>query len=375
MKILLINWMDMDNPQAGGAEVHLTEIFRRFVTRGDEVTLLASGYSDGANTGEYEGIRIIHTGSRESFNFLVPGAARRLDRRERFDLIVEDINKIPFFTPLYIRKPLLVMVPHLFGSAVFHETNAVIGSYVYLMEKPIPWVYRSAQFEVISESTAADLAHRGIDSDNIHVVHCGMEHDTYTCDPATVKFDVPTIVYVGRIKRYKSVDVILRAMPAIIAAVPAARLVIVGSGDDTAHLKRLAAELDIDQRVVFTGFVSTEEKVNWMQRSHVIVNPSPKEGWGLTNIEANACGTPAIASDADGLRDSVVDGETGFLFPYGDSTTLSLRVIALLRDKELYARITANAHARALTFTWDAAAEDTMKVVDLTLGKHRARKR
>lgn len=374
MNILLINWMDMDNPQAGGAEVHLTEIFRRFADRGDKVTLLASGYPGGTAAGEYKGIRIVRTGSRETFNFHVPAVARRLDRAEHFDLVVEDINKVPFFTPLYLKKPLLVTVPHLFGSAIFRETNAIVGSYVYLMERPIPRVYRSAEFEVISESTARDLEGRGIDPGRIHVVHCGMEHDVYACDPGAPKFDSPTIVYVGRIKRYKSVDVILRAMPPIIAAVPGVRLVIVGSGDDTPRLEKLARDLDIGQRVTFTGFVSTKEKVTWMQRSHIIVNPSPKEGWGLTNIEANACGTPAVASDADGLRDSVVDGETGFLFPYGDANALALRVIALLRDPELYARIAGNALTRSLTFTWDAAAEETMKIVDLTLGKYRVRK-
>jgi glycosyltransferase involved in cell wall biosynthesis len=364
MKILLVNWMDMANPQAGGAEVHITEIFSRFVERGDQVTMVASGFPGGARTDEYRGIRIIRTGTRETFNFAAPGLLRKLDRKENFDLVVDDINKVPLFTPLYLKKPVLAVIPHLFGKAVYQETNFVFASYVYLMEFPIPMVYRKATFEVISESTGRDIARRGIRPESIKVVHCGMDHSTYNFDPAVKKFGQPTILYVGRIKRYKSVDVIIKAMPAVAGKIPDARLVVVGSGDNIDELKQLARNLGVAERVLFTDFVSTEEKVDWMRRSHVIVNPSPREGWGLTNIEANACGTVAVASDADGLRDSVKDGETGLLFPYGDSAALAKHLIALLSDENLRERLTKNAVTWALSFTWEKAAQETMEIAD-----------
>lgn len=364
MKILLVNWMDMANPLAGGAEVHLTEIFTRFVERGDEVTLVASGFPGCGREDEYRGIRVYRTGSRETFNFAAPRLLRALDRRENFDLVVDDINKVPVFTPLFLDKPVLAVIPHLFGKAVYRETNAVLASYVYLMERPIPYVYKHAVFEVISESTARDLASRGIPGDRIRVVYCGMDHGQYSIDPAVGKFDTPTILYVGRIRRYKSVDVVVRAMPGVIARIPGARLAVVGSGDHTPALRSLAERLGIADSVVFTGFVTEEEKVDWMRRSHVIVNPSPKEGWGLTNIEANACGTPAVASDADGLRDSVRDGETGLLFPYGDHVSLADKLTAILTDDALCERLSRNAVAWAQTFTWERAARETMDVAD-----------
>ncbi len=364
MRILVVNWMDMDNPMAGGAEVHLNEIFKRFVRRGDEVMQVSSGFDGGANTVEYDGIRIFRTGTRETFNLAAPRLIRRLEREADFDLIVDDINKVPLFTPLYVDKPTLAVVPHLFGSTVYRETNPVFASYVYLMERPIPRVYRRAVFEVISESTAADIVGRGVKPEQVRVVHCGMDHGTYNIDPAAVKFDRKTVLYVGRIKKYKSVDTVIRAMPKIRAGISDACLVVVGSGDNLPQLKRLAAKLGVTDHVEFTGFVSMEEKVDWMRRSHVIVNPSPKEGWGLTNIEANACGTVAVASDADGLRDSVRDGETGFLFPYGDDETLAERVVRLLGDRALYDRLTQNAIKWAGTFTWDKCADQTMRIVD-----------
>ncbi len=360
--------MDMANPMSGGAEVHLIEIFKRFVDRGDDITLLSSGFSGCAKTDEYDGIRIIRSGTRETFNFTAPKAIRKLDRTENFDLIVEDINKIPLYTPLYLKKPLLVIIPHLFGTTVFSETNPVLASYVYLMELPVAYVYRKAMFEVISDSTAEDVKKRGVPKEHIRIVHCGMDHSTYTVDRGLSKFEQPTILYVGRIKRYKSVDVILRAMPDVLEKIPGARLVIVGSGDNLQELELLSDKLGISGNVVFTGFVSMEEKVDWMRRSHVIVNPSPKEGWGLTNIEANACGTVAVASDADGLRDSVKDGETGLLFPYGDSRALAERVLIILTDDELRERLTGNAVAWAGKFTWDKCAQKTMEVVEEVTG-------
>lgn len=369
MKILLVNWMDMANPLAGGAEVHLTEIFSRFVERGDDVTLVSSGFRGGAEADEYRGIRIFRTGSRETYNFTAPRLIRRLESREHFNIVVEDINKVPLFTPLYLKKPLLVVVPHLFGTTIYRETNPLLASYVYLLERPIPVVYRHAMFEVISESTARDLEKRGIEPQHIRVVHCGMDHDTYTFDPLVGKFSRPTILYLGRIKRYKSVDVVIRALPSVLEKVPDAQLAVVGSGDTIADLKSLAGRLDVNGKVIFTGFVSTGEKVEWMRRSHVIVNPSPKEGWGLTNIEANACGTVAVASDADGLRDSVSDGETGLLFPYGDHEALADRLILLLTDHEMREKLTRAALDRAQSFTWDEAARKTMEIVDSIVGK------
>jgi glycosyltransferase involved in cell wall biosynthesis len=267
----------------------------------------------------------------------------------------------------------LAVIPHLFGGAVFRETNAILASYVWLMEKPIPRVYRHSIFEVISDSTARDIVRRGVSSERVRVVCCGMDHAAYHEDPSVSKFDRPTVLYVGRIKRYKSVDVVIRAMPGVMGRVPDARLAVVGSGDNLDDLKRLATSLGIADRVEFTGFVSTTEKVDWMRRSHVIVNPSPREGWGLTNIEAGACGTPAVASDADGLRDSVRDGVTGMLFPYGDHAALSGHLVKILTDGAFRKDLSRNAAEWARTFTWDSAARETMEIVDsIVLGRARA---
>lgn len=364
MNVLLINWMDLTNPQAGGAEVHIVEIFKRFVERGDDVTFVTSNYPGGLKCDIADGMTIYRSGTRETFNFTAPHLIRKLAKERQFDIVVEDINKVPLFTPLFVSQPVLVIIPHLFGTAVFKETNPLFASYVYLLERSMPHVYRNAMFEVISESTYRDIQNRGISPDNIRIAHCGVDHDTYNFDATVPKFDQPTVLYVGRIKKYKSVDVMIRSMPLVLKQVPNARAVVVGDGDGVASLQKLAADLGIAGHVEFTGFVSTSEKVDYMRRSHVIVNPSPKEGWGLTNIEANACGTVAVASDTDGLRDSVRDGETGLLFPYGDYVACADRIVRILTDTAEQDRLTGNALTWAAGFTWDRTARLTMDIAD-----------
>ncbi|RME21685.1 MAG: glycosyltransferase family 1 protein, partial [Candidatus Zixiibacteriota bacterium] len=312
MNILALNWNDLKNPYAGGAEVHLEELLRRLVSYGHSVTLFCSGWSGCFPEETVEGVRIIRRGNRFNFNLIAPWHLRRLVKRESFDILVEDINKIPFYTPWYLKLPRLIVIPHLFADSVFQEINFILGSYIYLAERPLIHVYRGCRFNVISESTAADLAARGVPEKDISIVYCGIDRKVYAHDPSVPKAERPTILYLGRIKKYKSIQHLIAAFARVREELPEARLMVVGDGDYLPALKAQAAELGLTEAVEFPGFVSVEDKVNRMRRAHVAVLPSLKEGWGLTNIEANAVGTAVIAADSPGLRDSVRDNETGF---------------------------------------------------------------
>jgi glycosyltransferase involved in cell wall biosynthesis len=364
LNILVLNWEDLSNPQAGGAEVHLQEILKRIAQKGHQITLLCSGYPGCKPTEEIDGIRIIRRGSRFNFNFVAPFALKSLLREERWDIVIEDINKIPFYTPLYHRLPLLVVIPHLFSDSVFKEINFVLGLYIYLSEKPICWLYKGFNIMVISESTKDDLVKRGLPAENIHVVHCGIDHDLYHYDSTVQKDQTPTVIYLGRLKKYKSIDHLLRAFSLVIEKIPQAKLEVVGEGDFKDNLISLANSLNIHDRVEFTGFVSQEEKIRRLQKAWVAVYPSLKEGWGLTNIEANACGTPVIASNVPGLKDSVVHGKTGLLFEYGDVPKLSECLIRILADKDYKEKLTQGGLSWAKRFDWDEATTKTLELID-----------
>ncbi len=231
MKILALNWNDLKNPFAGGAEVHLEELLRRLVQYGHDVTLFCSGYKGCLPEETIEGVRIIRHGNRYNFNLIAPYHLRKLVKEYRFDILVEDINKIPFYTPLYLKLKTLVVVPHLFATTVFQEINFVLGSYIYLAERPLVYVYKRLPFNVISESTADDLVRRGIPREEISVIHCGIDRQVYAYDSEVSKYDRPTILYLGRIKKYKSIQHLIHAFAIIKKEILQARLMVVGNGD------------------------------------------------------------------------------------------------------------------------------------------------
>lgn len=369
MNILALNWQDLKNPMSGGAEVHLEELLRRLVLKGHTVTLFCSNFAGGAHEETVEGVRIIRAGNRYNFNLIAPLHIRRLVRQDRFDLFLEDINKIPFYSPWYIALPSIVVIPHLFSTAVFEEINFVLGSYIYLMERPLRRVYQGKRFCVISESTMADLVSRGIAEKDITVIHCGIDRSIYGNRNGYAKYDYPSVLYLGRIKKYKSIQHLIAAFALVRKKIPDARLTVVGTGDFLPALKRQAQELHLGDAAAFTGFVPSDAKVEYICRSHLMVYPSLREGWGLTNIEANSCGTAVVAADSPGLRDSVRDGVSGLLYPYGDIEQLADRIIGVLSDPVRRRQLEQGGLEWAAQFDWDIAAERFLELCLNTAGK------
>lgn len=359
MKILLINWQDPANPLAGGAESHLEEIFTRLVREGHQVDWLASGWPGAPPTAELKGIRIHRAGARFSFGPRSIGAYRRELRGEGHDLTVEALNKVPVYSPLWSRAPVVLLVHHLFGATAFSQAPLPIATATWLQERPLPVVYRRSPVQAISESTADDLVQRGFDRGRIEVIRPGVDLDFFYPSTRPTRAIPPTFLYIGRLQRYKRVDLILRAFAGLRQSVPSARLVVAGRGEQEAALKRLSDELSIAESVHFAGFVTEEQKRNLMRTAWANVFVSPKEGWGMTNVEAGACGTPTIASDSPGLRESVVNGRTGLLVPHGQVDALVAAMKRLATDAALVEQLGGGALEFARGLGWDDAARHT----------------
>jgi glycosyltransferase involved in cell wall biosynthesis len=360
VRILVVNWQDRENPMAGGAEIHLHEIFGRLTRSGYDVTLLCGGWPHAPARDELDGIHVHRVGTRYTFPFHARAAFRRLAAQRRFDVIVEDINKVPLYTPRWVlrprRTPAVALVPHLFGDTVFQEASFPLASVVWALERPIPRVYRTVPFQAISQSTADDLVARGIAREHITVIYCGIDTAHYTPAPE-LRAAQPTFAYLGRLKRYKRVDLIIRAFAALGRG--GAQLEIAGSGDDRGRLEELTASLDLTAQVTFLGRISEEDKLHLLRRSWALVFTSPKEGWGITNLEAAACGTPVVASNSPGIRESVRDGETGFLVPHGDVAALAAALRRLAESPRDVAALGAKGREFAKGFTWARAADET----------------
>jgi len=323
------------------------------------VRLVCSGWSGSAKTANIEGIAIQRVGGRDSFAVFGRPAVHRAIAAERPDILVEDINKLPLFLGTGIRLPICAIVPHLFGTTAFAEASWPIAAIVWAAERPLPWAYRRAGFHAISESTRDDLVARGVRRDHIRVIHPGVDSKRFTPGPAGRRSVVPTFLYVGRLKRYKGIAFALQALALARQQRPDLRMEIAGTGDYRSDLEDIAAGLQLERAVVFHGFVSEERKIDLMRSAWANVFPSPKEGWGITIIEAAACGTPSLASDSPGLRDSVCHGETGFLVPHGDVSALAARMVELADSAQLVARLGDRARRFAEGLTWERTASET----------------
>jgi glycosyltransferase involved in cell wall biosynthesis len=356
VRLLVINWLDRENPQSGGAETHLHEIYGRLALRGHDVTLLCSGWEGCAPETTLDGMTVKRVGQRWTFALHVVAAYRALHRVAPFDLVIEDINKLPLFSPLWVRERVDVVVPHLFGWTAFREAPWAVAGTVVAAERAIPLVYRRCDFTAISESTRSDLLARGVPVERTKVIYCGIDSERFTPAPEQ-RSATPVIAYVGRLRRYKGVELILQAAARMENR--GVQIEIAGTGEDRARLEALALSLDLGASVRFLGFVSEAEKSALLRRAWIVSLTSPKEGWGITNLEAAACGTPVVASDSPGLRESVLDGRTGFLVQHGDITALAAAYDRIIADPALVTQLGTAGRAFAESFTWESAADHT----------------
>jgi glycosyltransferase involved in cell wall biosynthesis len=360
--VLVLNERDPRHPKTGGAEIHVSEIFQRLAQRGYEVTLASSSFAGCKTFEDVGGMRVWRLGRLPFYYPRVAWTCMRETRRGRFDVVVECLNKVPFYSPVYSKVPVLALCHHLFGEVAFRQVPWPVAAVVYGAELLIPPLYREPPFVSISESSKADLVRRGIAAERIRVSHCGVQRPALVPD-----IDSPRpqrVVYVGRLEAYKHVDVMLRAMAQLGDRFPEAEIVVIGKGAARPALETLAAQLGIAERTRFAGFTSDAERDALLAESRVCVCPSEKEGWGLTVIESNTLGTPVVATNADGLRDSVRDGETGFLVEMGDVAGFASRIGALLENDALAMRMSKAALHWSKSFDWELAADEMAEALE-----------
>jgi glycosyltransferase involved in cell wall biosynthesis len=354
--VLVLNWLDRENPRAGGAETHMHEVFGRLVQRGHRVTALVSGWRGCPPRATLDGIDVHRSGGRHTYALTAPLYYRRHLADQVFDVVVEDLNKVPLFSPWWARSPVVLLTHHLFGWTAFQAGPLPVAAATVMLERPIPLVYRRTPVIAVSESTAEDLVRRGLSSERITVIHNGIDVDFFTPAPER-RARRPTLAFLGRLKEYKRVDLVIDAVHALSRQGLDVELLIAGEGEQRASLEDRVRRLGLEARVELLGFLGESAKMDLLRRAWVHVLTSQKEGWGISNLEAAACGTPSVVSDSPGLRESVVDGRTGLLVPHADVGALTESIGRLLRDSELRERMGREGRAFAETFSWQAAAE------------------
>lgn len=361
MNILVLNWRDIKHPRAGGAEVRLHRVYEPIVTAGHKVFLITSRFEGAAETEILNGIEVHRLGNDATFAPLcfwrLPGWIKQFS----IDVVVEDFNKLPLLLPWRTRRPLLIQMHHLWKGSIFHEASFVMALIVWLGEQTLRLVYRRETFCVVSDSTKKELHSMGIPSSRISIIHNGVDLAFY--QPPQNPSREPSLLWLGRIQKYKGVMDTCLAFRKIAEKFPELTLKIAGNGPCKNEVQAWVEAQGLMGRIQFLGFVSEEEKRTLMQHSLSLVQSSYKEGWGLTVIEANACGTPVIANNAPGLCDSVRDGVTGLLYPFMSVDGLADKMQQLIEDHALYSQLCGNVRAWAEQFQWESASRETLALL------------
>jgi glycosyltransferase involved in cell wall biosynthesis len=351
MKILWLNWRDLKNPEAGGAEVLTHEIASRLVEKGNyEVTLFTSSFPSALSYENLNGLDIVRQGGK----FSVYSRAKKYYKQNKnnYDLIIDEINVKPFLTPKYVKneKPILALIHQISPEQFMFELPFPLN-YLgrYYFEKKWLSYYKEIFTVTVSNSTKKDLEKLGFR--RITIIPEGV--GTKPIDAPVQKESDPTIVFIGRLKRHKLPDHALRAFSIIKNHIPEAKLWVIGDGY---MRKELETKFDTKD-ITFFGYIGPELKYSLLSRAHLVLVPAIREGWALVVTESNAMGTPVIAYDVSGLRDSVIHNETGVLVEDNSPTGLALSAIHLLRNRSLLARYSYTCLLYSKQFSWDTTTD------------------
>ncbi len=368
-RVFFVNWRDISNPDAGGAELHLHEVAKRLVSLDVECHLLCHRFKNSRKEECIDGLHIHRQGSALFFNFVVWFFIRLWEKKIKPDIWVDDSNKVPFFLPWLCRAPVVVRIHHLFDTAFFKETAFPMALYLFCLERLGYFAWKEVPVITVSASTQKELQKHGVS--NITIAKNGVDAKKFHPIAKKRKF---TLLSLGRIKRYKKYDTILYALKDLRSEFPELKLQIAGGGDDVHRLKKITQQLGLKDRVEFVGFVTGETKSRLFSEAGLFLITSQKEGYGLTVIEANASGTTCIATDVPGLRDSVKHNETGLLVPLGDAASFSNAIRNLLSDDVRRGKMESRALEWAKQHSWEFTAQITQHVLIETLyQKHKCR--
>lgn len=356
MRILWFNWRDIRNPEAGGAEVITHEVMERLAKKGHEMALFTARFKGCELNENINGVEIIREGNKYTVYKRAEDYLKAY--RHNYDLIIDEINTRPFFTPKFVGEKRVIAVIHQLAREFwFYETKFPLNyiGYYYLEKK---WLsnYKNTITVALSNSTKMDLEELGFKK--VFVVPPGL--NVVPLPNVKEKESKPTLVFMGRLTKAKRPNHALQAFSIIKREIPDAKMWLIGDG----YFRKKLESSNIKD-ATFYGYISNEKKYDLLSRAHIILVPGVREGWGLIVTEANAMGTPAIGYDVHGLRDSIRNGETGITVKEKTPEAMAKQVISLLRDSNRLSNYSKDALEFSRQFSWDNTAnlyEDILNI-------------
>jgi len=358
--VVILNWRDTRNPEGGGSELFVERVAAGLAAQGRPVTIVCAAWPGAPSEEHVDGVRILRRGGRLGV-YLHAFLLYATGRVGPHDTVVDVQNGLPFFSALYARSPVVVLVHHVHREQWRVVLPALPARFGWWVESRLaPRVYRRASYVAVSESTRRELVGLGVEPGAIAIVHNGTDPPAVSGPPRTA---YPSVCVLGRLVPHKRVELALEAAARIRGRMPGLKVSVAGQGWWEPRIRAAAARLGLEDTVELLGFVGEEAKHALLARSWVLAMPSVKEGWGQAAMEAAGHATPTVAfRSAGGLAESVVHGRTGLLADDLDQFTGHLE--RLLSDPPLRERLGAAARERAAGFTWLQATAAFAGVLD-----------
>lgn len=359
MNILILNWRDPKHPKSGGAEIVTMRHASEWVKAGNSVTWLTSGHIKAPSDEYVEGVNMVHRGG--SFTIYAYAPWYLLKHAGRYDVIVDEVHGIPFFSPLFTKKPVVVFIHEIAGEIWDFMYSFPLNAIGKQLESMYFRLYKQHQFWTDAPSTIEELVKRGIPRFNCVAIPC----------PVTVsdnfrkqwkKDAKPTYLFVSRVVRMKGIEEVIKAFSFIIKEQPQAQLWIVGGGEDSyiRQLKAMMVEYGVSQNAVFWGNVPESKKMELMSRAHVLLHASVKEGWGLVVLEASYVGTPSVVYNVPGLCDVVKNGKSGVVLEKNLPHEMAREALRLYLDKKKYSLFQKNGKKWVTSLKWADVAKQSL---------------
>ncbi len=362
MRVLILNWRDFRHPKSGGAELVTFGHAREWVKRGHSVTWLTSSYANARPKETIGGVFLMRRFGSLSIYLYAPIYV--LLHAKDYDVIVDEVHGIPFFSPLFTRKPIVVFI---------HEIADNIWDFMYpfpvnrigkILEALYFRVYRRNLFWTDAPSTIDELVRRGIPRKQCIAIPCPIERYQLS-DRNYQKENNPTYLFVSRVVRMKGIEEVIKAFSFIVKEQSRATLWVVGGGDASyiRQLKQMMEEHGVLRRSVFWGKVSNEKKIRLMARAHVLLHASVKEGWGLVVLEAASVGTPSVVYNVPGLCDAVKQNKTGIVLKDNSPHEMAREAMKLYGDKARYRHFQKNCRTWVASLKWEDIAKQSLRVL------------
>ncbi|HBU07230.1 MAG TPA: hypothetical protein DEB09_04060 [Candidatus Magasanikbacteria bacterium] len=361
MNLLWLTWKDKKNPLAGGAEVVNEELAKRLVADGHQVIFLVGGFAKGMPEEIINGYKVVRLGNRWSVYWQVYKYYKK-NFIGWADLVIDEINTIPFFAKYYIKEKNILFVHQLCRKIWFYQIFFPLNVLGYILEPFYLWLLRDRKVITVSQSTKNDLLKYGFKKENVNIISEGIEIESVG-DLKATKYPNPTILSLGAIRAMKRTDNIIKAFEMAKEKIKDLELVVAGTseGEYGKKILKMIEYSKFKDSIKYLGKVSNEEKLEKLQKAHLFVSTSIKEGWGLVVTEANSQGTPAIVYNVDGLRDAVKNHETGIICERNTPENLAKNIVELLEDKIEYEKLRMSAWEWSKEINFENSYQDFVK--------------